>query len=256
MPRLLAFALLFLLGSGTAWSDWEVSGSQDHPSRDGAVIYRRISLEESETGGRATLDCALFDSAEASLRVIDQPGSDLAEVIKQHHALAGVNGGYFDPENAPVGLLVSESRVLSPLRKAKLLTGVLFATRGKVDIIRTGRFAMSGKIRAAVQCGPLLVDAAQSVGGLNDSRAARRTFAVVDGKGRATMGVSSPVSLAQLARILCRANLFGKTKVARALNLDGGSSSAFWFAGRERTISIPELKPVRDFVAIAPRTDR
>ncbi len=256
MPRLLAFALLFLLGGGTAWSEWEITGSQDHPSRDEAVIYRRISLAESDTGGGATLDCVLFESAKASLRVIDQPGSDLAEVMKQHHALAGVNGGYFDPENAPVGLLVSEGRTLSPLRKAKLLSGVLFTTADKVDIVRAGRFAMTRKIRAAVQCGPLLVDGAQPVVGLNDSRTARRTFAAVDGRGQAALGVSSPVSLAQLGRILCHANLFGKTKVARALNLDGGSSSAFWFAGRERTVSIPELKPVRDFVAIVPATNR
>jgi len=45
-------------------------------------------------------------------------------------------------------------------------------------------------------------------------------------------------------------------KPARALNLDGGSSSAFWFAGRERTISLPELKTVRDFIAVRPKQDR
>jgi hypothetical protein len=45
-------------------------------------------------------------------------------------------------------------------------------------------------------------------------------------------------------------------KIARALNLDGGSSSAFWFAAPEKNFSLPELKPVRDFVAIVPRPDR
>jgi hypothetical protein len=40
-------------------------------------------------------------------------------------------------------------------------------------------------------------------------------------------------------------------KIQRALNLDGGSSSAFWFA-REKgsAFSIREQKPVRDFVGV------
>ena len=43
-------------------------------------------------------------------------------------------------------------------------------------------------------------------------------------------------------------------KIQRALNLDGGSSTAFWFA-RENgtTFSIPEWKPVRDFVGVVPK---
>jgi hypothetical protein len=37
------------------------------------------------------------------------------------------------------------------------------------------------------------------------------------------------------------------------LNLDGGSSSAFWFAGEHGVLSISELKTVRDFVAVVPK---
>src|SRR5207244_1475351 len=164
--------------------------------------------------------------------------------------------GYFDPDGAPVGLLVSDGRHISPLRKAGLLSGVLSATVTKVDIARAARFSMSEKIRAAVQCGPLLVERAMPVAGLNDSTPARRTFAAVDGKGRAALGTSSAVTLAQLGKILCLTNVAGEMKIVRALNLDGGSSSAFWFRGRERAISIPEEKTVRDFVAIVPRADR
>ncbi len=41
--------------------------------------------------------------------------------------------------------------------------------------------------------------------------------------------------------------------MVRALNLDGGSSTAFWFAGKGDVFSIREAKSVRDFVAIVPR---
>ncbi len=107
-----------------------------------------------------------------------------------------------------------------------------------------------------MQCGPLLVEHAVPVAGLNDTRKARRTFAGVDGKGRAALGVCSAVSLAQLGQILALTNVAGKIRITRALNLDGGSSSAFWFAGKEGVFSIREQKTVRDFVAIVPRGDR
>jgi uncharacterized protein YigE (DUF2233 family) len=168
-------------------------------------------------------------------------------------AWAGVNGGYFDPEDAPIGLLVSEGRVLSPLRKAKLLTGVLWTTQNQIDIVRATHFTMNKKVRSARQCGPLLVERGVAVPGLNDTRPARRTFAGVDGEGRALLGVSSSVTLGQLSRILSLPNLVGKMKISRALNLDGGSSSAFWFAKKENAFSISESKTVRDFVAIVPR---
>jgi hypothetical protein len=78
----------------------------------------------------------------------------------------------------------------------------------------------------------------------------------VDGKGRATLGVCSAVSLAQLGQIVALPEAAGKIRIARALNLDGGSSSAFWFAGEGGIFSIREQKPVRDFVAIMPPGDR
>ena len=171
-------------------------------------------------------------------------------------AIAGVNGGYFDPEDAPVGLLVSDGRVLAPLRKAKLLSGVLTASASRVDIVRASRFTMSTRIKSAVQCGPLLVERSGPIAGLNDTRKARRTFAGVDGKGRATLGVCSAVSLAQLGQILALPEAAGKIRITRALNLDGGSSSAFWFAGKDGIFSIREQKTVRDFVAIMPHGDR
>jgi hypothetical protein len=64
------------------------------------------------------------------------------------------------------------------------------------------------------------------------------------------------VSLAQLGQILALPDAAGKIRIMRALNLDGGSSSAFWFAGKDGIFSILEQKTVRDFVAIMPHGDR
>ena len=236
-----AHSFIFSRPPGIAHAGWQIKSAEREASPNESVDHWTAVVENSETGARATLHLAVFETRVATLRVIDQPNaprSDLAEVMARTEALAGVNGGYFDPEDAPVGLLVSEGRVLSPLRKAKLLSGVLLATGSRVDVVRTTHFSMSDKIKSALQCGPLLVERAAPVVGLNDTRPARRTFAAVDGNGRAALGVCSAVSLAQLSRILCLTNVAGKMKIARALNLDGGSSSAFWFAGKDGITSI------------------
>ena len=71
---------------------------------------------------------------------------------------------------------------------------------------------------------------------------------------RALLGFCSDVSLTDLAAILATTRIAADLKIQRALNLDGGSSSAFWFARENGSaFSIPEQKPVRDFVGVLPK---
>ena len=101
-----------------------------------------------------------------------------------------------------------------------------------------------------MQCGPFLLDGGKPVAYLDDTRAARRTFALTTTDRQAAIGYCNAVTLARLARVLAA---LSQLNVARALNLDGGSSSAFWCRAAEKTVSVPEIKMVRDFVAIVPR---
>ena len=123
----------------------------------------------------------------------------------------------------------------------------------RVRLQRVPEFSIKGKISEALQCGPFLVDHGRAVAGLNDSRNARRTFVAIGAANEIALGFCSPVSLAQLSRILAGGKIGGDLKIERALNLDGGSSSAFWFQDGDEPFSIPEQKTVRDFVAIVPR---
>lgn len=223
------------------------------------VEFHLTRVRNEETGADAKLHLAIFHPRGTSLRVIDQPETprrDLAEVAQEKQALAGVNGGYFDPQDAPVGLLVSGGKKIAPLSSAHLLSGVLFSTGQRVDVVRAKHFVLSAKVKEAVQCGPLLLERGKPVAGLNETRTARRTFAAVNENGSvAALGYCSAVSLADLAEILGLSNTAGAAKFARALNLDGGSSSAFWCAGGRNSFSVSEQKSVRDFVVLFPRAD-
>lgn len=241
--------VLLLLPVATARCDWSVVSRETHSGKTSAVTRETLKLEESVSGETAQLQLAVFDSARATLRVIDQPTDSrrsLAAEMSANECLAGVNGGYFDPEHAAVGLLVTGGRVVQAQQKAKLLSGVVSVINGRVQIQRASAFSMKRKPDEARQCGPFLVDGGKPIPGLNNTRAARRTFVVTLAGGRAAIGYCSSVTLAQLADALAASGL----PVQRALNLDGGSSSAFWFAGDDGVFSIREGKTVRDFLAL------
>jgi uncharacterized protein YigE (DUF2233 family) len=244
-----------VLLAGSARADWVVTSSQTDRAAVAGLEHRRLVLAESGTKERATLDLALFSTKTATLRVIDNPTSedDLAAVMQREHCVAGVNGGYFDPANAPVGLLISDGKLIAPLRKARLLSGVMIVANGRVQLLRFAEYSSRRNAIDALQCGPFLVDRGQPVAGLDDTRSARRTFIVTGGSDRAGIGYCSDATLAQLGKILATPTLAPELRVQRALNLDGGSSSAFWFAGERSPFSIPEQKTVRDFVAVVPK---
>ena len=167
--------------------------------------------------------------------------------------LAGVNGGYFDPEYRPIGLRIVDGKMVVPLQKARLLSGVLSSTGKKIQISRVSEFSQNLKPDTAVECGPMLVDLGKSVRGLESTRSARRTFAAVSSGDKVALGFCSDVTLADLSSILAIVSI-PEFKIQRALNLDGGSSSAFWFKrSNGSAFSIAEQKAVRDFVAIIPR---
>lgn len=254
MASLFRFALLLFLASAVR-AEWTVTSSEVERGGVAGVEHRRIVVTETETGEEAKLDVALFSTKSATLRVIDNPtgADDLAAVMRRTRGVAGVNGGYFDPQDAPLGLLISDGKLIAPLRKARLLSGVLVVTKGHVDLLRYAEYSSRKKATAALQCGPFLVDGGHAVAGLNETRSARRTFILTAGADRGAVGFCSSVTLAELGDILATPGIVADLKVRRALNFDGGSSSAFWFNGENGPFSIREQKRVRNFVVVVPK---
>lgn len=248
---------LLLFGVSAVRGQWTATSSRSESSPAGDLIHQHVRLEDMATGKSAAVDLALFPiKSKFLLRVIDNAGgsADLAGAVPAAGCLAAVNGGYFDPNFAPLGLRIVDGKILKPLIHARLMTGILISSPGSTQILRVAEYSRHRNAYSALQCGPLLVDAGRPVKGLDATRTARRTFAVV-GNDRAALGICSSVSLAQLAQILAVTYLAEDSKVQRALNLDGGSSSAFWFRRDGDAFSISEVKSVRDFVGIVLKKD-
>jgi hypothetical protein len=247
--NLWTLSLLAIVASVQA--EWKVASTKSEPGRAG-IEHRHVVVENAAASQRADLDVAIFSGKSCALHVLDNPeGESLSEMMKRERCACGVNAGYFDAEFKPIGLRISDGRIFSPLRRARLITGILLQSTRGIDIIRVGEFSHTKKIGAAIQAGPFLVEGSKRIRGLNDSQLARRTFAGTASDDHALLGVCSTVSLAELANILATAPVAADYKIRRAMNLDGGSSTAFWFARENGSaFSIPGQKPVRDFVGV------
>jgi len=249
------YAFFFLALAASVQADWTTVSTASEPGLDG-LVHRHVVLENPVGSEAVTVDLAIFSTKSCTLRVLQNEGGtdSLGEVMRHEKCLAGVNGGYFNENFAPLGLRIANGQIIAPLQRARLITGVLVASPRGVQIVRSREFSRRLGVSAAIQCGPFLVDRGQPISGLNDSHLARRTFAATTGGGRALIGVCSGVSLAEMAKILATTSLAEDLKIERALNLDGGSSSAFWLARENgNAFSISEQKSVRDFVGIVPK---
>src|SRR5512133_2076144 len=162
-------AFLFLALAATAQADWTILSSASEPGRDG-LAHRHVVLENNAGGGRITVDLAIFSTKSCTLRVLqNESGADgLGEMMRHEKCLAGVNGGYFNENFAPLGLRIANGQMIAPLQRARLITGVLVASSRGVQIVRAREFSRRLGVTAAIQCGPFLIYRGQPTSGLND----------------------------------------------------------------------------------------
>jgi uncharacterized protein YigE (DUF2233 family) len=236
-----------------ASAQWQVVSSTHEQSAVPGVEHWHLDLREASQGEQATFELALFTATSANLKLIDNASEtdSLAQAVARENCVAGVNGGYFDPNFQPLGLRVNATVITSPLTHSRLLSGIFCASSRGIQILRLAE-PLPKKCMAAIECGPFLVDRGAAVKALDDRRLARRSFAAVARREGAALGVcTTALTLAQLSQALTAVEL-GQSKIWRALNLDGGSSSAFWFRRSDgSTVSIREVKSVRDFLGVS-----
>lgn len=227
----------------------------------GMAQYTEIKKDAGFFFSGDRLRLYFFDEKSHSLKVLDEGDSEEKRKYGDHEkafvssaCIAGVNGGFFTKENKPLGLVVQDGKKLHVLETGSFtVAGVLYDTGKSIHLIRSKKY-LSGKIplpKEALQGGPFLVEKGVKIKGLDKEKIASRTFIATDGKGKWCIGVSSPLSLDAIAEWLTNSKALGNFKIREALNLDGGSSSLFWT--KKEGSKISPLKPVRNYLGIAPR---
>jgi hypothetical protein len=243
------FAILLLFPSGV-FAEWTLVTNRSQPAPEGLDFTQR---EVSDGGQRATLWIVSFHPKKHTFVVMDNPDGafDLGSAAEKRGVLAGVNGGYFHPDRTPLGLVIRKGQQIHGLERAKLLSGITSVSPAGVAIQRTTAFKASPAVRDALQAGPFLVEAGKPIAGLNATRAAARTVVFQDAKGRVGFLIAKSPSLAGMAEILSTPGIFPEGRITRALNLDGGSSTALW-VGNSPPFYHREWKGVRNYLGIVP----
>jgi exopolysaccharide biosynthesis protein len=241
MKRLL---LLFLFVPVYLRADWKIIDRSDSPVSSGklAASELRVTNESVE----AEVNLIHFTAADIRMEVVantDGQIHGLRELMETRGGLAGINGGYFEENLDPIGLLISNGRVVHKLQKAKILTGVFYVKNGRPFLVRIREFPGAEGIQEAIQCGPFLVDQDRAVTGLDDRRSAARTFIFSCGTSVWGFGICRSVTLKEMGDILTQVTLIPERHISRALNFDGGSSSTFYARADDRTI-FSEQRPV------------
>jgi hypothetical protein len=244
----ISWLLLYLIPT-VALAGWKMTNRQE--SNAGASRVFVLTLRNGSAD--ATIYAIAGRASEFRFRVLsntDRRFSNVQEAVSKSEALAGVNGGYFQSDLTPVGLLISEGKLVHPLERAKLLSGVFFVRKQKPGLVRVQHFSDAG-VSDAIQCGPFLVESGGVVSGLNNGRSAPRTFVFVTQGANWGIGICRSVTLAELADILTLPDLLPSGPIAAALNLDGGSSTGLYVARRDQSISSPEWTTVGNFLVLS-----
>jgi hypothetical protein len=253
---------LLLAAIPTLAAAWQPVGDVAWPDSRPSLVYVQRTLERPGAGQTVTAHLALFRSSAYRLTVLDL-GADtetrrptLPEAFRAAGVVAGVNGGFFHPDWQPLGLVIAQGQRINRFETTRLLGGVLYGDARGIHLLRRAHFQDHPGIDALVQSGPYLVENGRAVRGLSASDASKRSFVATDGQGQWLLGATlTPLTLAELADGLSTAGTLTPWSVERAINLDGGSSSGFFFdrgPGVEPIVMRP-WKPVRHLIGLRPR---
>ena len=247
---MIRIALAFLAVLAPLRAEWIFSNAEPLAGPAG-ISFVRVSASDGDR--RAELHIVSFQQKAHTFVVMDNPDGafDLGSASAKRGAVAAVNGGYFHPDRTPLGLVVRQGVMLHPLERAKLLSGIVVVKKDRIALLRTAEFRASKDVREALQAGPFLVDGGKAVAGLNDKRGAARTVAFSDSAGNVGVLICKSATLAETGRILAALPAF---KITRALNLDGGSSTALWVRRERAPFYSREWKGVRNYLAVIPRS--
>jgi uncharacterized protein YigE (DUF2233 family) len=160
-----------------------------------------------------------------------------------------MNGGMFDDQGAPIGLLIEDSREVRALNRREgrgnfhLMPNGVFLVRkdGRAEVVASHKYVPSRDIAYATQSGPMLVTGGKLHPKFDpdgDSRYVRNGVGV-DADGRTYFVISDEVvSFGKFARLF-RDGL----KTPNALYFDG-SVSSLWDPANGRMDSFTELGPL------------
>lgn len=161
------------------------------------------------------------------------------DLVAENNCKAGINGGFYDENNLPLGWLFWGGNLVQKPRNSDLFNGSVWQDmKGKINI---GYADVPKDVTWGFQTGPRLIEQGKKVSlNLESDKAARRSVLGVSTEGKVSLVSVPDIYLGELADKIASLNFW------EAINLDGGRASAFW----DGSNLVPELEPVGSFICL------
>ncbi len=198
-----------------------ISGSQAIPTQASVktvdqYAYEIISLADHTVHLYSNLDQKLTSSA----------------LFAKYDCVAATSGGFYDEQDRPIGLFISEHQLLRRSIGHDLFIGYVSSRDG--ISIRISREPPSDDVLWALQSGPIVWDEGVTTINMKSDENARRIIAAVDEAGRGYLlsitvqdSEYSGPPMMQIPQVLEKIQAKENIHFRMALNLDGGFHSFF-----------------------------
>ena len=176
----------------------------------------------------------------------------LEEGVKNYECQSLVSGGFYSKDSSPIGLFISEGKVVNKSAKNTLFNGYFILTKNDKVTIEKNYFGEP--IRIGLQTGPILIqnEQPQKLSLVNDKNA-RRIVAALTNENELYFivfydkeSVFLGPLLVDLPRLVNKIQDGMDIKFISAINLDGGSASAYY----SEDIQLSELTPIGSFFCV------
>ncbi len=148
------------------------------------------------------------------------------ELINQYSCQILTNGNFYDESDRPLGWLVSQGQELSPVIKSALFNGFLSFSSSEVEI---SNLAPVFPVNFGLQSGPLLILEQKTLPlKINNDEPRRRVMAAITANNQLIFLVINSPLLADTPTVVSAISRAIKQPFVSAINLDGGSASAFY----------------------------
>ena len=214
-----------------------------------------LKVSSSSLNG-TSFTAVTFDGRDYFLKVIDQkegPGTEFARAeFAGQGSLAAINGGFFNPDGSPLGLVITDGKSRGAFNASSFLgTGIIDGENTTLSDRKS--YQESSEL---LQSGPRLVWDQERLTGLSKSKERPRSFVIWDGNNHFGIGHADRATLQGLANNL-QAQPFEELHIKYAINLDGGTSCDLWvsnqISGGGFTKSSLFRKKARNYLALRKR---
>jgi Phosphodiester glycosidase len=221
----------------------------------------RTVLKTFSTDGHSfKMRLILFDTAHYELRVVDQPSARdpllLADACEKLHAVAGCNGGYFNLNFTPHGLMIADGQRFDADIVPSMggQGGALVVRRDEARLVVDTHYEDGPDATQFLQCCPLFIVDGQPLAIGHGGPRRHRIFLLTDNAGHWAIGSTESITLQELVDAVRTDGTVTEFPVKMALNLDGGRSHGLWWKNASgKTHDTPTSAPVRSYVVVVPR---